>query len=437
MGHRRASTGGRLPFSILVSPVFLGSVAVLLANDHFLKWTHPGPITGKVSDFAGPVMVATAASVVVGRRIGFALTALGFVALKTVPGAAEAAAPVLGGVTSRDPTDLVGLLALLPLWRWTSGRLPCDPDPEKLVRPGVAGAPPLPVSRAGSRALPLAAASLGLVALTATSPPPDPPEVVSLWVAGSTVYAEVTSEHDSDDPATWAMSTDGGRSWIPAENGPPAAAERALRQACRTDGTCFEALGGSIRETRPDGEAKTSFELSGSQREALRYRRPDRGAHPEEMFFYVAVVPGPDGESVVVNARDQGAVVLGPSGGWKRLAVLGADPTPVGGSVLALDAAKFALFASGPFAVVAAVAASSRRRYRDAWANGAAVVGALLFGALFWGAGLVVWALGTFNRTAPNPTAIALAALALGTVIAPIAAVQATGFARGATAGRS
>ena len=88
----RASRIDRLAFTVLSTPVFLGSVVVLLTNDHLLKWAFPGLVTGKISDFAGPVMVAIAASVVVGRRIGFALTALGFVALKTVPGVAEAAA---------------------------------------------------------------------------------------------------------------------------------------------------------------------------------------------------------------------------------------------------------------------------------------------------------------------------------------------------------
>ncbi|MBX3287470.1 MAG: hypothetical protein KF703_19135 [Actinobacteria bacterium] len=45
-----------------------------------------------------------------------ALAGFGFVALKVLPGVAEAAAPVLGGVTLRDASDLLALVVLVPTW---------------------------------------------------------------------------------------------------------------------------------------------------------------------------------------------------------------------------------------------------------------------------------------------------------------------------------
>jgi hypothetical protein len=43
---------------MLASPGFTGAVALLVLNDHVLKRWVPGAITGKLSDFAGIVVVA-------------------------------------------------------------------------------------------------------------------------------------------------------------------------------------------------------------------------------------------------------------------------------------------------------------------------------------------------------------------------------------------
>lgn len=101
----------------LSHPLFLGCVVVLAVNDHVLKARHPGWWSGKLSDIAGVAVVAVVAAVVVGPRKGLLGTAVGFSLLKTVPGAAELASPFLGGVTSRDPSDLLALIVLLPLSR--------------------------------------------------------------------------------------------------------------------------------------------------------------------------------------------------------------------------------------------------------------------------------------------------------------------------------
>ncbi len=96
---------------------FVGSVLALAVNDHVLKPAWPGLVTGKLSDVAGVVMVAILATAIVGRRtLGVGITAIGFVALKTITAVAVAAAPVLGGTTRTDPTDLFALVVLIPLW---------------------------------------------------------------------------------------------------------------------------------------------------------------------------------------------------------------------------------------------------------------------------------------------------------------------------------
>lgn len=115
--------------AVLASPVFTGAVAVLAVNDHLLKAVWPGLVTGKLSDFSGVVVVAIALSVFTGRTAGVGLTAVGFVALKAIPGVNVLVAPLLGGVTMTDPTDLVALVVLAPTFGWLGEVLPADDGP--------------------------------------------------------------------------------------------------------------------------------------------------------------------------------------------------------------------------------------------------------------------------------------------------------------------
>ena len=116
--------GGAIrPGALLVSPVFFGSIALLLLNDRVLKAAWPGLVTGKLSDVAGVAMVAILLAALLRRRgLAFGLTTMSFTLLKVVPVSAVWAAPILGGITRRDPTDLVVLLTLVPLWRWIGDR---------------------------------------------------------------------------------------------------------------------------------------------------------------------------------------------------------------------------------------------------------------------------------------------------------------------------
>lgn len=122
----------------VVHPVTLASLALLLVNDHVLKAAFPGPITGKLSDFAGlafiPVVVAFALRGRGVRAVALAAVVVccAFAAVKTSQAACDTYARAVGaarwilaapvqilrgeplfapstGVVMRDPTDLLAL----------------------------------------------------------------------------------------------------------------------------------------------------------------------------------------------------------------------------------------------------------------------------------------------------------------------------------------
>jgi hypothetical protein len=107
---------------LLASPWFTGAVFVLAVNDQVLKRRFPGPVTGKLSDFAGVAMVAIAIGTVLSARAACGATAVAFTALKTSHEVALAFAPILGGVTLTDHTDLIALAVLVPTYRWLRTR---------------------------------------------------------------------------------------------------------------------------------------------------------------------------------------------------------------------------------------------------------------------------------------------------------------------------
>jgi hypothetical protein len=140
------------PGDALLRPISLAALALLLLNDHVLKHALPGPVTGKLSDIAGvillPIFLWSAAELVVMARgrwrgpsqkpVALAALATGamFAAIKLVPAAALGAGWLLGtaqwslsiplrlaagaalpGIVPAtivvDPTDLLALPCLL------------------------------------------------------------------------------------------------------------------------------------------------------------------------------------------------------------------------------------------------------------------------------------------------------------------------------------
>ncbi|MDP2291059.1 MAG: hypothetical protein Q8M22_07695 [Actinomycetota bacterium] len=103
---------------LVVHPFTIASVCLLVVNDHLVKQRWPGVVSGKLSDVAGVWMVGALVVAALGSvRWGTACTAVAFATLKTSASVAVLAAPILGGVTRRDPTDLVALVVLWPLGR--------------------------------------------------------------------------------------------------------------------------------------------------------------------------------------------------------------------------------------------------------------------------------------------------------------------------------
>ncbi len=115
------------PVNALRHPLWWMMLVLLLCNDFVLKTAGilPGWLTGKLSDFAGlmvfPLFVALILGKFGGRRVVWAalhiVTAVGFIALKTMPAVGNAYVQALGflGIQGQiwfDTTDLMALVCL-------------------------------------------------------------------------------------------------------------------------------------------------------------------------------------------------------------------------------------------------------------------------------------------------------------------------------------
>jgi hypothetical protein len=280
---------------LLTHPVFTGSVALLAVNDHVLKARWPGPITGKLSDIAGVVMIAIACAAITGRpTLSTRLTAVTFTLLKTWPPVAAWAAPILGGVTRTDPTDLIALLALIPLHRWL-----------RQDRLSASAAFLWPV-----------AVMLSLSTTTATSCATTP-QTRELWSANGLLYATNTSGRDL------SSSADGGRTWSAKGETPAGAHPAAQTEACAKD-TCFRALADiGIDQKIGQAEWKPILRYSAEQRDRLR-RSISKGcgvADGPGYFSSLEVSDLADGTHVIVN-MGAGLLHRSPDGSWSRSKVV-------------------------------------------------------------------------------------------------------------------
>jgi hypothetical protein len=114
---------------LVLHPIALAAIAIMIANDHWLKCAHPSALTGKLSDFAGltffPLLVLIVFDLVWPERrattaiAAAALTAVIFALVKVVPLGTELYRHALGFAQSpwspspveavTDPSDLVAL----------------------------------------------------------------------------------------------------------------------------------------------------------------------------------------------------------------------------------------------------------------------------------------------------------------------------------------
>lgn len=172
MQSREVSSSIR-PGLALLSPAWLVALAVLLANDHWLKYADiaPGWLTGKLSDLAGMIVAPVLLAVLLRVRGRGGLLAchvavgVVFAAIKLSPACADGWSWAMGllgypWTIVVDPTDLLALPFLLLSWRSLLPHM--DPESSPLV----------PLRRSAVAGL----TALGLWSSVATteSPPPAP-----------------------------------------------------------------------------------------------------------------------------------------------------------------------------------------------------------------------------------------------------------------------
>jgi hypothetical protein len=281
---------------LLTHPLFTGAVALLAVNDHVLKARWPGLITGKLSDIAGVIMIAIACTAISGRStLSTRVTALAFTLLKTWPPVAAWAAPVLGGVTRTDPTDLIALFALIPLHRWLQ---------QDRSSPGLTFLWPV--------ALVLALSTTTATSCAAT------PQTRELWSADGLLYATSTSGREL------SSSADGGRTWS-AKGETPASAHLAPQTEACAKATCFRALPDvGIDQKIGQAEWKPILRYSAEQKKRLRINISDActgDVGRPGYFSSLEVSDRPDGADVTVN-MGAGLLHRSPDGTWSRPKVL-------------------------------------------------------------------------------------------------------------------
>ena len=124
-------------------PITIGSVLLLVINDHVLRHFWPSWWTGKLGDFAWlfffPFITAALLAWLLPKRVranlewvgglAFSLVGVGFVCAKTLPGFRAGVLNLLESLfrfpmaISGDATDLVALLSLIPaVWLWKRSR---------------------------------------------------------------------------------------------------------------------------------------------------------------------------------------------------------------------------------------------------------------------------------------------------------------------------
>ncbi len=108
---------------LLVSPAFLLSVGLLVLNDHLLKSSNPGWLTGKLSDFAGLFAFAVFWLVVFPQRPRFVLAAIAMIFSFWKSSLSQPLFDAWNGLgvfqigRTVDYSDLIAL-AMLPLAKW-------------------------------------------------------------------------------------------------------------------------------------------------------------------------------------------------------------------------------------------------------------------------------------------------------------------------------
>ena len=379
--------------ALLVTPVFAATVIVLILNDHIAKAVWPGVVTGKLSDVAGVAMVAIVATALVRRAFpAFVAVSIAFAALKTVGSVADAAAPLLGGRTLTDATDLAALLVLVPLWRWMQ-----QPSADAEV-----GAVASRAAVWGTATLKMIALAMAALATSATSCFPVGVESV---VASDRGFVVSTPDGPFE-------SLDGGETWL-SLSGPGDTLGNVSRTAC-VDRVCFELVDGGVIRTEPGQDAVDEFTVSDEQLENLIGNQADTCSSASSVFSSIAAVELDDGVRVVVTMGEYGVLQRDGAGEWSWRSVAEfdydgeLDRDPGAGRLSGRSFRMVALLAAGSAFVagIAAGALSLRRRQSPWWAAFQALAG---IGAL--GVVVVVVSSATFFVNPDRPRGVPYSAL--------------------------
>jgi len=305
-----AETTRRLALRSLASPWSVGAILVLLVNDHLLKASWPGWLTGKLSDLAGMVFFPFLVAAVVSCRrsvvsvwplwTGVIVTGSVLSVINVFPLAATfiewAMARV--GVAWRitvDPTDLMVLPMLAaPVVIWRRSRHTAVGQDKRRFETAVL--------------LVAAAASI------ATSCADDFPAVWAVVADGEALVAF------ADDRAY--RSVDGGESWseqsVGREDLPPRSESQTMACFESDPDHCFRLVSPlTVEETGPDGEWTTAFHISPERVDYMQ--RSFTGGCSDYLVDVtdIAISNGPD-PVVVVAAGDTGLLLRRPDGSWER-----------------------------------------------------------------------------------------------------------------------
>ena len=354
----------------LAHPAFTGAVALLAVNDHLLKPAVGSWWTGKVSDVAGVFAATVALAAITGRaRTSGLAVGAAFAVVKTVPAVAAGVAPLLGGVTRTDATDLVALLAIVPAVVLVERH-----DAQRRRAPA-------------GRGLAVVSGAVAVLVTTATSCSPLLAVDAFVVPGDGSVAARIRDESaevqgHAESEITWAVSDDGGATWRRSEHAPEGRPSDA-DQACSASLGCFRTRHLTVEQRDGDsGPWRTSFAFSAEQRRRIR-QRDDPCAIGDDLTA-VAIVERPDGDHVVVSMENQGVLHRPPDGQWERRGVLDLDPVSTSGPSWLIQ-----LLWVGPLVAMAlacVVLWGTRRRYdRSGRRQG-------LLTAIAGGVGLIVFA---------------------------------------------
>ncbi|GAB1819999.1 hypothetical protein [Herbidospora sp. RD11066] len=275
-------------------PLTVLALVVLVVNDHLLKATFPGFVTGKLSDVAGLVLLPPLLDLLVRRpRLSIAITGAGFTLVKTTATGAWLASEAWSlvwnpSVVLADPTDLLALPALWVAW-WAYTH---------------------PVSV--HRAVVFLVVPPAVLAVAATAAPVEftPYSALSAVADGEEILVHVQGGY-SGYTASNAYRTIDGLTWR-GESHLDAAPPRG--RACH-GGACYRIVPGRLRlEQSSGGPWTTAWEITDEQYDRLGRARG--GPEPRRPTSRAVAVTA---RLVVVVNGDDGIAVRDATGAWRRL----------------------------------------------------------------------------------------------------------------------